>query len=96
MEESGADVGVAHDGDADRVMLMAPGGIEVDGDFIEAVCALDMHERGVLSRGTVVSTVMCNLGFVKAMEAAGIAVVQTKVGDRYVPATAAASIADIN
>lgn len=84
MEESGADVGVAHDGDADRVMLMAPGGIEVDGDFIEAVCALDMHERGVLSRGTVVSTVMCNLGFVKAMEAAGIAVVQTKVGDRYV------------
>ena len=52
--------------------------------FIEAVCALDMHERGVLSRGTVVSTVMCNLGFVKAMEAAGIAVVQTKVGDRYV------------
>lgn len=84
MEECGADVGVAHDGDADRVMIMAPGGIEVDGDFIEAVCALDMHERGVLAHGTVVSTVMCNLGFVKAMEAAGIAVVQTRVGDRYV------------
>lgn len=84
MEECGADMGVAHDGDADRVMIMAPGGIEVDGDFIEAVCALDMHERGVLAHGTVVSTVMCNLGFVKAMEAAGIAVVQTRVGDRYV------------
>ena len=84
MAESGADIGVAHDGDADRVMLMLPDGTEVDGDFIEAVCALDMRDRGVLSGNTVVSTVMCNLGFVRAMEREGINVVQTKVGDRYV------------
>ncbi|MGI6046197.1 MAG: phosphoglucosamine mutase [Eggerthellaceae bacterium] len=84
MEESGADVGVAHDGDADRVILMTPGGQEIDGDYIEAVCALDMKSRGCLADDTVVSTVMCNLGFVRAMEAEGIHVVQTKVGDRYV------------
>ncbi len=84
MEESGADVGIAHDGDADRVMLMAPGGLEIDGDMVEAVCALDMKERGVLAGNTAVSTVMCNLGFVHAMRDAGIDVVQTKVGDRYV------------
>ena len=84
MEETGADVGIAHDGDADRVMLMAPGGLEIDGDMVEAVCALDMKERGVLAGNTAVSTVMCNLGFVHAMRDAGIDVVQTKVGDRYV------------
>lgn len=84
MKESGADVGVAHDGDADRVMLMTPDGFEIDGDFVEAVLALDMKQRGVLAGDTAVSTVMCNLGFVKAMEANGINVVQTKVGDRYV------------
>lgn len=84
MEESGADVGIAHDGDADRVMLMTSAGEEIDGDVIEAVCALDMKERGVLAGDTVVSTVMCNLGFVHAMRDAGIEVVQTKVGDRYV------------
>ena len=84
MEESGADVGIAHDGDADRVMMMTSEGEVIDGDVIEAVCALDMKERGVLSGNTVVSTVMCNLGFVHAMRDAGIDVVQTKVGDRYV------------
>ena len=84
MEECGADVGVAHDGDADRVMFVAPGGLEIDGDMVEAVCALDMKARGVLAGNTVVSTVMCNLGFVHAMRDAGIEVVQTKVGDRYV------------
>lgn len=84
MQTSGADVGVAHDGDADRVMLMTPDGFEIDGDFVEAVLALDMKQRGVLAGNTAVSTVMCNLGFVKAMEANGINVVQTKVGDRYV------------
>ncbi|MCI8366364.1 MAG: phosphoglucosamine mutase [Eggerthellaceae bacterium] len=82
--EVGADVGIAHDGDADRVMLMTAEGDEIDGDMIEAVCALDMKERGVLSGNTAVSTVMCNLGFVHAMRDAGIDVVQTKVGDRYV------------
>lgn len=84
VRESGADVGIAHDGDADRVILVAPDGTEIDGDYVEAVCALDMRERGVLAHDTVVSTVMCNLGFVRAMEAAGISVAQTKVGDRYV------------
>lgn len=84
MEETGADVGIAHDGDADRVMLMTPEGDEIDGDIVEAVCALDMKERGVLTGNTAVSTVMCNLGFVHAMRDAGIEVVQTKVGDRYV------------
>ncbi|WP_172135288.1 phosphoglucosamine mutase [Adlercreutzia sp. ZJ473] len=84
MAESGADVGIAHDGDADRVMLMTPAGDEIDGDIVEAVCALDMKKRGVLAGNTAVSTVMCNLGFVHAMRDAGIDVVQTKVGDRYV------------
>ena len=82
--ECGADVGVAHDGDADRVMLMAPGGEVIDGDFMAALLARDMRDRGVLSGNTVVATVMCNLGFVHAMRDAGINVVQTKVGDRYV------------
>ena len=84
MEETGADVGIAHDGDADRVMLMTPEGEEIDGDIVEAVCALDMKERGLLAGNTAVSTVMCNLGFVHAMRDHGIDVVQTKVGDRYV------------
>lgn len=84
MQSSGADVGVAHDGDADRVMLMAPDGTEIDGDFMEALLAIDMHERGVLADDTVVSTVMCNIGFTHAMRDAGINIVQTKVGDRYV------------
>ena len=80
----GADIGIAHDGDADRVMLISPTGREIDGDMIEAVCALDMKDRGCLAGNTVVTTVMCNLGFVHAMRNAGIQVVQTKVGDRYV------------
>ena len=84
MAECGADVGIAHDGDADRVMLVASDGAEIDGDIMEAVMALDMKERGLLSGNTAVSTVMCNLGFVHAMRDAGIDVVQTKVGDRYV------------
>lgn len=82
--ERKADIGIAHDGDADRVMLVSPTGAEIDGDVIEAVCALDMKERGCLANDTAVSTVMCNLGFVHAMRDAGITVVQTKVGDRYV------------
>lgn len=84
MRESGAVVGLAHDGDADRVMLMAPDGTVIDGDFVEAVIALDMKERGMLADDAVVTTIMCNLGFTKAMETHGVTVVQTKVGDRYV------------
>lgn len=82
--EVGADIGIAHDGDADRVMMIDDQGNEIDGDMIEAVCAVDMKERGLLTKNTVVTTVMCNLGFVHAMRNAGIEVIQTKVGDRYV------------
>ena len=84
MAASGADVGIAHDGDADRVMLPSKDGVEIDGDIVEAVIARDMKMRGCLPHDTVVSTVMANLGFVRAMEDLGIAVKQTKVGDRYV------------
>ncbi len=82
--ECGADVGIAHDGDADRVMLVDAEGREIDGDMMEAVLALDMKSRGCLPNDTVVSTVMCNLGFVRKMASEGVTVVQTKVGDRYV------------
>jgi phosphoglucosamine mutase len=80
----GADLGLAHDGDADRCLAVDASGAVVDGDRILAVCALGLRERGLLTTGTVVATVMSNLGFVQAMQAAGIAVVQTAVGDRYV------------
>ena len=80
----GADVGIAHDGDADRVMLVDAEGNVIDGDMVEAVCAIDLHKRGLLPGGTAVSTVMCNLGLTHAMRDAGIELIQTKVGDRYV------------
>lgn len=82
--EIGADVGIAHDGDADRVMLVDARGNEIDGDVVEAVCAIDLKERGLLAGNTAVSTVMCNLGLAHALRDAGIELVQTKVGDRYV------------
>jgi phosphoglucosamine mutase len=82
--EHGADVGVAFDGDADRVLLVDAAGQLVDGDHIIAVCAIDRHERGTLVHDTVVVTVMTNLGFRLAMEERGIRVVETTVGDRYV------------
>ena len=82
--EIGADVGIAHDGDADRVMLVDAHGNEIDGDVVEAVCAIDLKERGLLAGNTAVSTVMCNLGLSHALRDAGIELVQTKVGDRYV------------
>lgn len=84
MAESGADVGIAHDGDADRVMMLAVDGAEIDGDMMEAVLAVDLKNRGCLPGNVAVSTVMTNLGFVHAMRDAGIEVLQTKVGDRYV------------
>ena len=84
MAEIGADVGIAHDGDADRVMLVDAHGNEIDGDVVEAVCAIDLKERGLLAGNTAVSTVMCNLGLAHALRDAGIELVQTKVGDRYV------------
>lgn len=84
LAETGAHIGIAHDGDADRAMFVDELGNEIDGDVVETVCALDLQKRGLLRDDTVVSTVMCNLGFTKAMDAAGISVVQTQVGDKYV------------
>jgi phosphoglucosamine mutase len=84
VREHGADAGIAHDGDADRCLAVDATGDIVDGDQILAACALDLHERGQLAGDTVVSTVMANLGFRQAMTAAGIQVVETPVGDRYV------------
>ncbi|MER6052835.1 phosphoglucosamine mutase [Streptomyces sp. BHT-5-2] len=82
--EHGADLGVAHDGDADRCLAVDHTGNEVDGDQILSVLALGMREAGTLRKNTVVATVMSNLGFKLAMEGAGIELVQTAVGDRYV------------
>jgi phosphoglucosamine mutase len=82
--EHGADVGIAHDGDADRCLAVDHLGNHVDGDQIMAILALSMKERGTLVRDTLVTTVMSNLGLHKAMEEHGISVVQTAVGDRYV------------
>ncbi|HZD72870.1 MAG TPA: phosphoglucosamine mutase [Actinomycetota bacterium] len=81
---SGAAVGLAHDGDADRVIAVDERGELIDGDVILAIAALDERERGGLPTGTVVTTVMANLGFCRAMAEHGIGVVQTAVGDRYV------------
>ncbi|MCU1689240.1 MAG: glmM, partial [Jatrophihabitantaceae bacterium] len=82
--EHGADLGIAHDGDADRCLAVDATGEVVDGDQILALCALALHARSELTGSTVVATVMSNIGFHQAMRAAGIAVVLTPVGDRYV------------
>ena len=84
VRESGADLGLAHDGDADRCLAVDAAGEVVDGDQLLALLALGLRERGELAQDTVVTTVMSNLGFSRAMEQAGIAVVRTAVGDRYV------------
>ncbi|MBA3282922.1 MAG: phosphoglucosamine mutase, partial [Acidimicrobiia bacterium] len=81
---AGADVGLALDGDADRVLAVDAAGALVDGDQIIAICAIDRHQRGVLTADTVVVTVMSNLGFRHGMAAHGITVIDTNVGDRYV------------
>jgi phosphoglucosamine mutase len=80
----GADLGLALDGDADRLVAVDHTGALVDGDHIIAICAIDLHARGRLRDDTVVVTVMTNLGFRLGMEAAGIKVIETAVGDRYV------------
>jgi phosphoglucosamine mutase len=80
----GADAGIAHDGDADRCLAVDATGALVDGDHILAILAAAMKRKGGLPHDTVVATVMANLGFKIAMQDAGIAVVETGVGDRYV------------
>jgi phosphoglucosamine mutase len=81
---AGADLGIALDGDADRCLAVDATGAMVDGDQILAILAVAMRDSGQLRGNTVVGTVMSNLGFKLAMEARGIGVEQTKVGDRYV------------
>ena len=82
--ELGADVGIAHDGDADRCLAVDAAGNLIDGDQILAVSALALRDAGALTADTVVATVMSNLGFKLAMRDAGIEVRETAVGDRYV------------
>jgi phosphoglucosamine mutase len=79
-----ADIGIAHDGDADRTIICDERGEIVDGDKIMAICALDMKKDGTLKGNTVVATVMSNLGFELFLKKSGIKVIRTKVGDRYV------------
>ncbi len=80
----GADFGIAHDGDSDRCLAVDAHGAVVDGDQIMAILALGFKERGKLADNTIVATVMSNLGFFRAMESAGIEIITTAVGDRYV------------
>jgi len=78
------DLGIAHDGDADRTIAVDEAGRVVDGDQMIAICAKFMRENGMLKNDIVVTTVMANLGFEKAMDELGLQTVKTKVGDRYV------------
>lgn len=80
----GADLGLAHDGDADRCLAVDAGGRVIDGDAIMVVLAKAMQDAGELASNTLVATVMSNLGLHLAMRAAGIEVLTTAVGDRYV------------
>lgn len=84
LKEKGANVGLAFDGDGDRLIAIDENGNVVDGDQILYICGKYMKEQGRLKHNTVVSTVMSNLGYYKALEANGIASAQTAVGDRYV------------
>jgi phosphoglucosamine mutase len=84
LKEKNADVGLAFDGDGDRLIAVDENGNIVDGDQIMYICAKYMKENGKLKHGTVVSTVMSNLGFYKGLESHGVQSVQTAVGDRYV------------
>ncbi|WJL94813.1 phosphoglucosamine mutase [Microbacterium sp. ET2] len=84
VRDAGADLGIAHDGDADRCLAVDADGNVIDGDQIMAILALAMKQRGALARDTLVATVMSNLGLHRAMADHGIRVLQTAVGDRYV------------
>ncbi len=82
--EKGADLGLAFDGDGDRLIAVDENGTIVDGDQIMYICGKYLHTKGRLKKDTIVSTVMSNMGFYKAVEENGMDSVQTKVGDRYV------------
>jgi len=82
--QTGADAGLAFDGDGDRVIAVGDDGALLDGDDLLAVCGVDLHDRGLLAGDTVAVTVMANLGLRRALADHGIAVHETAVGDRYV------------
>lgn len=82
--EAGADVGLAFDGDADRLLAVDEKGNVIDGDKLMAICALHLKEQGRLKKNTIVATVMSNMGFFIMGKEQGITIEQTKVGDRYV------------
>ena len=82
--ETGADLGIAHDGDADRCLAVDAAGNIIDGDHLMAIVAVSLKKRGLLAHNTLVATVMSNLGLEIAMEANGITLARTAVGDRYV------------
>ena len=84
VREVGADIGVAHDGDADRCLCVDEKGNILDGDHMLVLCGLALKEKGALPGDTIVTTVMANIGFHKAIKAAGCRAEITKVGDRYV------------
>ncbi len=84
VRETGANVGITHDGDADRVLLCDEQGEIVDGDEILAIAALDLLRSGQLQKNTLVATIMSNFGLDETLTAAGGKVTRTKVGDRYV------------
>ncbi len=84
VKESGADVGITHDGDADRVLLCDEKGEIVDGDEILAIASVDLLKAGRLAQNTLVATVMSNFGLDETLAAAGGKLLRTKVGDRYV------------
>ena len=84
VRENHMDAGVAFDGDADRCLAVDDQGQLVDGDFLMAICAMDMKSRGKLARDTAVGTIMTNMGFLKFCEENSIRFEATKVGDRYV------------
>jgi len=84
VKATGADAGIAHDGDADRALFADADGNVIDGDQVLAACAVALKEEGKLAENTVVTTTMANLGFREAMAREGIAVVEANVGDRYV------------
>jgi phosphoglucosamine mutase len=82
--EHGAFVGFAFDGDADRLIAVDEQGEELDGDFILSICGHALNQAGLLKEGTIVTTVMSNIGFFKGIETAGMKAAKTAVGDRYV------------
>ncbi len=84
VKEHGADLGLAFDGDADRLIAIDENGEETDGDYILYICGDAMRRAGKLAKDTIVTTVMANIGFFKAAEKLGLNTAKTAVGDRYV------------